>query len=328
MGSLCLVSLPRRAQPLTRNEEPRTRRPRTMCPQTLQRLITEGGHVRLSGRACFRLVGSDRVRYLNGQVTNDVRQVNEQRSVYACVTDIKGHVVGDVFVHAAAEALWLDAEPGLRDVLAPRLERYIIADDAELSDVTDDWQVWHVFGPAAGAVARAAGRLVGADRLGVPGVDVWLSASESAPVLAGLPLTLKDFEALRIQCGIPRWPQELNASTFPPEAGLDARAMSYTKGCYIGQEILSRIRTTGKMPRTLLLWESDLPVQAGDEVFSEARVVGEVTSVTSPPSGAGSCGLAFVKQGCNRPDSILLAGRGAPSIALRVRTPLSIIARP
>lgn len=297
-----------------------------MSPLTLQRLPSEGGHVLLAGRACFRLTGADRVRYLNGQVTNDVRQANEQHSVYACVTDIKGHVVGDVFVHAADETLWLDAEPGLREVLGPRLERYIIADDAELADVTDEWQVWHVFGRAATAVARGAGRVVRSDRLGVPGVDLWLPVGEPAPVIAGLSISLEDFETLRVQCGIPRWPQELTASTFPPEAGLDARAMSYTKGCYIGQEILSRIRTTGKMPRSLLLWESDQPVQVGDEVFSEARVVGEVTSVTTPPGGAGSCGLAFVKQGCNRPDSILLAGRGAPSIALRVRTPLSIIA--
>jgi len=296
-----------------------------MTPQTLQRLRSEGGHVLLDGRACFRLTGSDRVRYLNGQVTNDVRPANDQQSIYACVTDLKGHVFGDVFVHAFEDALWLDAEPGLREVLGPRLERYIIADDAQLSDVTDDWQVWHVFGPATETTVPGV-RQVRSERLGVPGMDVWLRAGDPAPAWAGVAITPEEFEALRILRGIPRWPQELNASTFPPEAGLDARAMSYTKGCYIGQEILSRIRTTGKMPRTLLLWESDQRVSVGTEVYLEDRAVGVVTSVTGLPGGAGTCGLAFVKQGCNRPDSILLAGSGAPSIALRVRTPLSIIA--
>lgn len=294
--------------------------------ETYQRLQSEGGHVLLTGRACFKLSGADRVRYLNGQVTNDVRTANEQQSLYACVTDIKGHVMGDVFVHAFEDALWLDAESGLREVLGPRLERYIIADDAELTDVSDEWRVWHMFGPAMAQVSIPGARQFGSNRLGVPGVDVWLPASAPAPTLAGVAITGDDFEAFRILRGIPRWPQELNASTFPPEAGLDDRAMSYTKGCYIGQEILSRIRTTGKMPRSLLLWESDQQVSAGDEVFLDGRTVGAVTSATGAPGGAGTCGLAFVRQGCNRPDSILLAGRGAPSIALRVRTPLSIIA--
>ena len=286
-----------------------------MNVETHQRLPSEGGHVLLTGRACFKLSGADRVRFLNGQVTNDVRLANDQQSVYACVTDIKGRVVGDVFVHAFEEALWLDTEPGLREVLGPRLERYIIADDAELTDVTDDWQVWHVFGPAAESVN--GGRVMGANRLGCPGVDLWLPKTGAWPSLEGVNLSLEDFETLRIRRGIPRWPQELNADTFPPEAGLDDRAMSYTKGCYLGQEILSRIRSTGKMPRSLLAWESEGDVQAGDQIFLEGRAVGLVTSATGLPSGQGSCGLAFLKQGINKPDSILLAGRGAPSITIR-----------
>jgi len=185
---------------------------------------------------------------LNGQVTDDVRQANDQQSIYACVTDLKGHGVGDVFVHAFEDALWLDAEPRLREVLGPRLERYIIADNAELGDVTDDWQVWHVFGPAAETEVPSV-RQIRSERLGVPGMDVWLRAKDPAPALTGVAITEEDFEALRILRGIPRWPQELNASTFPPEAGLDVRAMSYTKGCYIGQEVLSRIRTTGSPTR-------------------------------------------------------------------------------
>jgi len=287
-----------------------------MSPKTIQRLQSEGGQVQLPQRACFRLSGADRVRYLNGQVTNDVRTATDQQSLYACVTDIKGRIVGDVFVHARDEALWLDAEPDLREVLGPRLERYIIADDAELTDVTDDWQVWHIFGPAI-ALARSE-RVTRSDRLGMPGVDVWLPAGSPAPLPQMETLSAEDFETLRIQRGIPRWPHELNIETFPPEAGLEERAMSYTKGCYIGQEILSRIRTTGKMPRTLLPWESDSTVEIGHELFLDNKAVGAVTSVAVAPTG--SLGLAMVKQAATTADSILLAGKGAPSMIVRVRT--------
>lgn len=256
-------------------------------------ILAQGAAAPLSDRAKFRLTGGDRVRYLNGQVTNDVRRAKDAETLYACVTDAKGRITADVFIHAASDALLLDAEPGLREPLAMRLERYIVADDVDLADVTDDWQLWHVWGPDAPPAPTA----IRSGRFGLPGFDLWLPASAPAPDFGSQPvLTSEDLETWRILQRVPRWPHELNAETFPPEAGLTARAMDFAKGCYIGQEILSRIKTTGKMPRELFAFESDESVAAGDEVIA-GKPVGLVSSVTRHPVTGNSLGLAMVRHG-------------------------------
>lgn len=290
-----------------------------MSPELFHQIEANGAVVDLSSRAKFRLAGKDRVRFLNGQVTNDVRVATADRALYACVTDLKGKIVGDIFIHADGDALLIDAEPDLREVLGPRLERYIIADDVELTDVTEEWKLWHLVlseeqraksEEVRAAFASHSPVIVHSDRLGTPGIDVWLPASASSELLAlssspfagsASPLAPSDAETLRILRGIPRYPNELNADTFPPEAGLDTRAMSYTKGCYIGQEILSRIRTTGKMPRTLVHFAATEAVNVGDEVVSDGKVVGVVTSVTTHPLTMQFVGIAFVKQGATTP---------------------------
>lgn len=266
-----------------------------MSPELFQQIEATGGVIDLGTRAKFRLTGNDRVRYLNGQVTNDVRPASATKTIYACVTDLKGRIVGDVFVHAQDGALVLDAEPELREVLGPRLERYIIADDVELTDISDEWQFWHAFGPAAETPMPEAQSLA-SNRLGMPGMDIWLPAGAAKPVFSGPELSAEDFETYRILRGIPRYPNELNADAFPPEAGIDERAMSYTKGCYIGQEILSRIRTTGKMPRTLIQWTNDAPVAPGATWAIEGKTVGTVTSVAAHPVAGGFVCLGYVKQ--------------------------------
>ena len=273
-----------------------------MTPDLFQQIEAGGGWVDLSTRAKFRLTGGDRVRYLNGQVTNDVRPAGPRTTIYACVTDLKGRIVGDVFIHAGDDSLVLDAEADLREVLGPRLERYIIADDVELTDVTDDWQLWHAFGVAAESLVAGAwtavegARILASTRLGRPGFDLWVPAAATMPEGLGPVLSAEDFETYRILQGIPRYPNELNADAFPPEAGLDDRAMSYTKGCYIGQEILSRIRTTGKMPRTLIQRTSETLVEPKAPWVIDGKPVGSVTSVAKHPDGGFVC-LGYVRQG-------------------------------
>ncbi|MBL9132827.1 MAG: hypothetical protein JNG86_16585 [Verrucomicrobiaceae bacterium] len=259
-----------------------------MTVEAYRETLAQGAAVNLSARAKFRLTGADRVRYLNGQVTNDIRRASASETIYACVTDVKGRISGDVFVHANADALLLDAEPGLRESLGMRLERYIVADDVELTDVTEEWQLWHVFGPSAVGELKST-------RFGVPGVDVWLPA-DAAFEPAIRVLSDEEAETWRILQKVPRWPHELNAETFPPEASLEARAMDFAKGCYIGQEVLSRIKTTGKMPREMISFACDTEVKVGDEVWSD-KSVGRVTSVATHPETGKSAGLAMVRQG-------------------------------
>lgn len=276
-----------------------------MTPELFQQITAHGAAVNLSSRAKLRLTGADRIRYLNGQVTNDVRRVKADETLYACVTDVKGRIAGDIFIHPRHDALLLDAEPGLREPLAMRLERYIVADDVELSDMTQDWHLWHVWGNAD-TLARfesapyAEDRphyLLHSTRYGSPGLDLWLPGFLADPIFDGLPvLSDADLETWRILQQIPRWPHELNAETFPPEAGLESKAMDFSKGCYIGQEVLSRIKTTGKMPREMIAFESDVAVIPGEELWHE-KLVGKVTSVTQHPATGRTIGLAMIRQG-------------------------------
>lgn len=261
-----------------------------MQSETFQNLLTHGAAVNLSNRSKWKLTGGDRVRYLNGQVTNDVRRANGLHTTYACVTDAKGRIAGDVMIHSRDEALWLDAEEGLRETLGMRLEKYIVADDVELTDVTDDWQLWHVFGPHAGEGLQSM-------RFGPPGMDVWLPAGESfEPALPVL--SLDEVETFRVIQKVPRWPHELNSDTFPPEAGLEARAMDFAKGCYIGQEILSRIKTTGKMPRQFQSWEMEREMAPGEALHdAEGREIGLVTSTARHPLTGSLVVLGYVKSG-------------------------------
>jgi folate-binding protein YgfZ len=297
-----------------------------------QQVMTEGGWVDLSARAKWRLSGADRVRYLNGQVTQDVRAANQAETLYACVTNLKGKVEGDLFMHASTdrESLILDAEPGLQENLGLRLEKYIIADDAELVDITAEWMLWHVFGTRALASqdwaalgAEAGGYALRSNRFYVAGLDLWLPVGSTSAKKPEVPfLSDEEAETFRILQQVPRFPNELNPDSFPPEAGLETRAMSFTKGCYIGQEVLSRIKTTGRMPRQLIAWEAadaKTAVAMDDSIFAEkeqgtARSIGKVTSVTRHPQRGTLAGLGYVKQGSGAADSVLLVGDDMPRI--------------
>lgn len=308
-----------------------------MTPELFQAVATNGGCVDLSRRSKFLLTGEDRVRYLNGQVTNDVRKATASDSVYACVTTAKGRIEGDIFLHQTQDGsgLLADAEEGLREPLALRLEKYIVADDVTLTDVTDEWKLLHVFGPAVEAIEAWLARVQGpthrirSTRLGVAGEDLWLPATTTA-VWPGTVLTAGDADTLRIVRGIPRWPNELNAEAFPQEAGLEERAMDFTKGCYIGQETLSRIKMTGKMPRMLVQWIApgkDFPaVDGGESVplsYKDAdgarHEAGLMTSAVRHPQLDQWVGLGYVRQSLAQSHSMLLAGKGEPNIGIDVK---------
>ncbi len=279
-----------------------------------QTILSQGAWVDLSARAKWRLSGADRVRYLNGQVTNDVRTARADTALHACVTNLKGKVDGDLRIHAHGDSLLLDAPADLRETLGIRLEKYIIADDAVLEDVTEEWQIMHVLGNNG----HSDGHAVKSDRYGLPGLDVWIPASDPFPSIAVSQLSEEDAESLRILQKVPAWPNELNGDVFPPEAGLEKTAMSFTKGCYIGQEILSRIKTTGKMPRELVAWEQ---VDADDGIVPGAALrlaekdIGVITSVTRHPQTGRLVGLGYVRQGAVPPDSRLLVGSTLATIA-------------
>src|SRR6188768_1468566 len=108
--------------------------------------LEDGAVFDLSSRTKLRIVGSDRLRYLNGQVTNDVRKASATSAIYACVLNAKGKIDADIFVATDGATFLMDADPGMGDQLMARLERYIIADDVQVEDVTNDFALFHVIG--------------------------------------------------------------------------------------------------------------------------------------------------------------------------------------
>jgi len=248
----------------------------------------------LPPRALWRVTGEDRLRYLNGQLTQDLARLAPGRAVYGAVLTGKGKIVGDLFVAAADDALYLDADLGLRDALRERLEKFLIADDAEFEDVTGKYVLRHQLGDHREAVGPLA---FASARFGVPGRDLWLPEGEGASVSPEADALV---QRLEIEHGIARWGFEIDAETLPQEVALDTdrRGLSYEKGCYVGQETVARVRSIGHVNRRLVRLEQvagpgegPLPavLRAGEE---EA---GKLTRTARFPDGR-ILGLGFLKR--------------------------------
>lgn len=243
--------------------------------------------------------GPDAVRYLNGQITQDARLVKEgATALNACVTDAKGKLQFRVLIHGRPEGvLRISCDHEDADGLLARLDRYLIADDAELEDISGSWRRVHVTG--AEPVPEDGAYTVRANRLGVDGWDVWIP-SESESAVEGLEAWSDEAaETQRVIAGIPAWGSELTAGMLPPEAGLERTDISYSKGCYIGQEVISRIKSAGKVNRRLTKLEIDASVScsAGDLLAdAEGREAGVITSVAPSAEAGKRALLGYVKR--------------------------------
>jgi folate-binding protein YgfZ len=245
----------------------------------------------LAPRALWRLSGPDATRYLNGQVTNDVTKLIDGQGCYAAVCTAKGRMEGDVFIARHGADFFLDADAELRESLGARLEKYLIADDAVFEDVSELWSLSHIFGPATPA-APVGGFAIPHERYGLPGIDLWTPGSQAT--VAGESVEAPVVKLLQLENAIPRWGAELTIQTLPPEAGPHMQeAISYTKGCYVGQETIARLKSVGHVNRTLVFLRSGseaLP-SPGDKLRQDDREVGVVTSAGfSPRLG---CGIAL-----------------------------------
>jgi folate-binding protein YgfZ len=250
----------------------------------------------LSPRALWRLAGPDAVRYLNGQVTNDVTRLRDGQASYAAVCTAKGRMEGDVSIAVHAGDFYLEADPVLRESLGARLEKYLIADDALLEDVSELWSLSHVFGTTP-PVAPKGGFVVAHARFGVPGHDVWITGPDA--VVAGAAVEADVIETLRLEHGIPRWGAELTANTLPPEAGPRLlNAISYTKGCYVGQETIARLKSVGHVNRELVFLKSDSAAfpAAGAKLFQDDHEVGAVTSSGYSPQLERGIALGYAQR--------------------------------
>ena len=294
-------------------------------------LERHGGIIDLSRSVKLRLSGPDALRYLNGQVTNDVRRLGKDvESMPACLCNHKGKLEAFVIISRdTAGAFYITADEALREFLPLRLEKYLIADDAKLEDLSDAFDLVHAWGEAAASRSSCQTGSPGAfaaNRLRSRGIDIWFPASEAPDMHF---VSTKTLETLRIDRGIPAWVPELSQGILPPEARLDADAIDYYKGCYTGQEVISRIRSVGKVNRLLvsLAAKDGRKLEAGWELCSTnesgASVsVGSITSAAWHPALQTGIALGFVKR--SAADGELLAGPpdAGPSATVEIRKTL------
>jgi tRNA-modifying protein YgfZ len=261
----------------------------------------------LSARAKFRVTGTDRLRFLNGQITNDLRKASETTAIEACVLNAKGKMDAHIFVCALGESFLVDADPNLQEKLRARLERYVIADDVQIEDVTDQFSLFHVL---CGESPRLEDvRIVSVRRFAQSGWDIWRDArrhdavwQQLSPAFAFLDSTAA--EVMRIEQGIPRSGRELTEEIIPIEANLEQRTIDYQKGCYIGQEVISRIKISGQTNKRLcgLISLDGLPLQPGIKLGAPSmpgKEVGWITSATHSERLGKEIALGYVKRGFN-----------------------------
>ena len=255
----------------------------------------------LSARAKLRVTGADRIRFLNGQTTNDVRRAGAEATQESCVLNAKGHLDAHLFLFATPNDIWIDADQELRERLQARLEHYVIADDVTIEDATDQFTLFQVLGEPKPKISGAK-FCVCSRRLGIDGWDIWVEsagAEKTRSILAAdyRAMDESEWEVLRIENGIPRWGRELTPEIIPPEANLAARAIDYEKGCYIGQEVISRMKMSGQMRQRLCGLVSEIALTPGMELHAEKKVVGHVTSAVFSERMNAHIALAMIKRG-------------------------------
>jgi len=245
-----------------------------------------GGVVDLASRLKLLFTGEDKQRYLNGQLTANLLNARHLSVLPACVTTAKGKLCADVFVSLGPSGILLDADPSLAETLPARMERYIVADDVAMEDVTASVAIVHTMGISSEQLAEFVPMLTPVSRFGMPGRDLAPRPRPDLPAVweklaAQFPLLSDDLlEVIRIERGVPRWGRELGEDTLPPEAGLDGTHIDYHKGCYIGQEVISRLKSIGHVNRQLTGFVADTPISAGTDIVAGDQKCGEITSAT------------------------------------------------
>jgi folate-binding protein YgfZ len=296
------------------------------------------GVIDLSFRGRICLTGADRVRFLHGQVTNDVKRLAVGQGCYSAITNAKGKIQSDLNIFALQDELLLDFEPGLTPLLTERLEKFIVSDDVQVVDASPHYGLLSVQGSKAEAVIRALETfsslpnspltcvklsdptlgeiyLMNHSRLGAKscGFDLFIpndalekiagkliSATKS---IGGCACGWNAFEVARIEAGVPRFDADMDETNIASECGIETRAISYNKGCYIGQEVLNRIHSIGHVNRELrrLRFGNDLKTipARGEKLFLGHKEAGHITSSAFSPRLNRVVALGYVRREVN-----------------------------
>ena len=285
----------------------------------------------LSARGKIRLTGEDRVRLLHAMTTQHIEQMTPGAGGYAFFLNAQGRILGDANVFCFEDYLLLDTEPETRQKLYEHMDRYIIADDATLEDATGRTATIAIEGPDAAAVLQKLGipapeqeyatapwgdrAVARVNSTGEKGFFVFLSAEDKTGLTAslaeaGVPeATPGDARILRIENGRPRYGEEITERYLVQETG-QLHAVHFTKGCYLGQEIVERVRSRAQIHRALhrLEIESAEPPAAGVKLTSGEAAAGEIASAVFSPALGKVAALAYVRTPFTAPGTEVLAG--------------------
>ncbi len=283
-----------------------------------------------SYRGKLRFTGKDRITFLQGQITNDVKQLTEGQGLYAALLTIKGKMLADLELFQEGDAILMDLEPALIEKIRTQLSRYILAANVKIEDVSEKTTHLALQGPASidllielsgealpplserGVVRRSLKghpvMIIKTAYTGEEGYDlllpvavassVWNLLMEAGYGIGIRPIGFEALESLRIEAGIPRYGMDMDENVFPVEAGLEEKAISYTKGCYTGQEPIARIKHRGQANRHLIgfILDDPMPPQKGDKVLKDGQEVGYITSGIISPTLEKAVALGYLRR--------------------------------
>lgn len=302
----------------------------------------------VSERTEVEVRGGDRASFLHNFCTQDILNLPVGRGCEALMLDVHGKIVAYVRILARQESLWIDSEPGLGPKIVQHLDRYLITEQVSLFDSTRELTQLHVAGPQAAALlSEAAGCDLGGwvhlqhadlelfdvrcqvrrnDMLSVPGYDLLFAATRNRTVLEGLaalsiPQADKEtYHVLRIEAGTPMYGVDVDESNLPQELNRDERLLCFTKGCYLGQETVVRIRDRGHVNRLFvgLRLEGDPASRQGERpgalgvpsprtaVLQDGKEIGYITSAAWSPRLGAVIALGYVRRGAHQPGTAVL----------------------
>ena len=273
--------------------------------------------------AFLRFSGRDARDYLHRMCTQDLSALSPGAAAYAAFLDSRGRLLGEGHLLCEEGGLLLAVEAAAGEGLRAHLERFVVADEVAVEAVPG-LAALPLLGPRARS--RLGGRAAGARRVesgrrGAPCLELWLPTAEAEPLRAALAdegweaLDEEALEALRIAGGAPRFGPELGPGHLLVEAGLNRAAISFTKGCYVGQEVVVRATVRGQLQRGLALLALPPRAEPGTPLLAGGAEVGQVTSAATTPEGR--VGLAYLRRAHWREGERLEAA-GGEAVVTRV----------
>jgi aminomethyltransferase len=274
----------------------------------------------LGWRAKLVMAGDDRVRWLNGMVTNNIKDLSRDHGNYNFVLNPQGRILGDLYAYNRGDYILIDTERSQVESLMKLFEHYIIMDDVEVTDKSDALTAIGIQGPSAPELLEQAGitdpglepmQLADLSWSGI-GIsigrmastefrtyEIWVSTADVAQLWNGLcglgamPVGAEALEKFRVSIGFPKYGTDIRDRDLPQETE-QQHALNFTKGCYVGQEIVERIRSRGNVHKTFhgFVLEGEFPAR-GTKLQSDGKEVGEITSVNRIPTKNGECSVAL-----------------------------------